>query len=234
MVLVVGVIASLDSSSTLSWVFRIGFSLDFTCTPIQKMSKDNATKLHLCCGKRDFGKDWVNIDAFNADHIDYNIRNLDHLPFEDNRFDLIYCSHAIGYFDREEIKKLLAEWRRVLNPNGILRLATPDFDQIAYLYRTSQFELEEFLGLLYGKWEFEKGSNENHIYFKTTYDFASLKKVLEENGFSDVKHYDFRTTEHSEFDDHSKAHLPKNEEAIRTGVFKENQTLVSLNVECRK
>lgn len=199
---------------------------------LQKMTIQN--KLHLCCGMRNFGDDWVNVDTFSAPHIGFLIRDLDHLPFEDNRFDLIYCSHAIGYFDREKIKDLLKEWKRVLKPNGILRLATPDFDKITYLYRTGKFELNDLLGLLYGKWPMESGTIEKNIYFRTTYDFQSLKLVLEEAGFKDVQLYDYRMTEHSEFDDHSKAHLPKDMEAIKTGNFTEKHTLVSLNIQCKK
>lgn len=202
------------------------------------MPDNKPTKLHLCCGMRDFGKEWTHIDGFHAPHIDYLIRDLNVLPFEDNSFDLIYCSHAIGYFDREEIVPILKEWMRVLKPGGTLRLATPDFDTINYLYRTGQYELEQLLGLLYGKWEFETGCtssvSRSHIYFKTTYDFVSLQNLLRSTGFDKINIYDYRDTEHSEFDDHSKAHLPNDPEAIRTGNFTEKHTLVSLNVECKK
>lgn len=190
-----------------------------------------ANKLHLCCGNRDFGDGWVNIDAFSAKHIHYQIKDLNVLPFEDESFDLIYCSHAIGYFDRQEIVPILAEWRRVLKKGGTLRLATPDFDSINYIYRTGRVDLKDILGLLYGKWNVPGIGN---IYFKTTYDFVSLRELLVENGFSSVNLYDFRDTEHSEFDDHSKAHLPHDPEAIASGNYNEKHTLVSLNVECKK
>ena len=45
-------------------------------------------------------------------------------------------------------------------------------------------------------------------------------------GFKDIKRYDWRETEHAEFDDHSQAYLPH--------MDKENGTLISLNVECTK
>lgn len=192
------------------------------------------TKLHLCCGSRDFGADWISVDGNSFPHIDYRVRDLNVLPFEDERFDLIYCSHAIGYFDREEIVPILKEWMRVLKKGGTLRLATPDFDSINYLYRRGKFKLNELLGLLYGKWPFESGNTQKHIYFKTTYDFVSLRDLLTSIGFSQINLYDFRDTEHSEFDDHSKAHLPHIQSSIQTGVFTDKQTLVSLNVQCRK
>lgn len=195
--------------------------------------ENKPTKLHLCCGNRNFGKDWIHVDGMPQPHLDYVIKDLGCLPFPNESFDLIYCSHAIGYFDREGIVPILAEWRRVLKTGGTLRLATPDFDTINYLYRTGQYELEDLLGLLYGKWEFD-GNNKKHIYFKTTYDFVSLRNLLHSVGFKNANLWDFRDTEHSEFDDHSKAHLPHDPEAILTGNFTDKQTLVSLNVECKK
>ena len=41
-----------------------------------------------------------------------------------------------------------------------------------------------------------------------------------------VIEYDWRETEHSEFDDHSQAYIPH--------MDKDNGTLISLNVECIK
>ena len=36
-------------------------------------------KLHLGCGERDFGKDWVHIDGGDFDHLDsHSITNLDY------------------------------------------------------------------------------------------------------------------------------------------------------------
>ncbi|WP_274607870.1 MULTISPECIES: class I SAM-dependent methyltransferase [Thiorhodovibrio] len=37
-------------------------------------------------------------------------------------------------FERRDFRAVLAEWRRVLKPGGILRLAVPDFAACAKLY----------------------------------------------------------------------------------------------------
>ena len=91
-------------------------------------------KLHLGCGWRDFGKDWIHIDNGDYEHLTHksNVTNLS--MFQDNSVDLIYASHVIAYFDRKEILEVLSEWNRVLKPNGILRLATPDFGIMVDLY----------------------------------------------------------------------------------------------------
>ena len=64
------------------------------------------------------------------------------------------------------------------------------------------------------------------IYHKTTYDFHSLKMLLEKLGMKNIKRYDWRDVDHSIFDDHSQAYIPH--------MDKDNGTLISLNVECMK
>ena len=64
------------------------------------------------------------------------------------------------------------------------------------------------------------------LFHKTCYDYKSLKNLLNENRFKNVKLYDWRETEHSQYDDHSQAYFPHME--------KENGLLISLNIECQK
>ena len=174
-------------------------------------------KLHLGCGKRNFGSDWIHIDQEDYPHITRH--DVTNLLVEDGACELIYASHLINYFDREEIVPVLKEWARSLNSGGILRLAVPNFKVMANLY-TQGYTLDSFLGPLYGK------MNRDKIYHKTAYDFSSLRDLLLECGFSSVDLYDWRDTDHAEFDDHSQAYLPH--------MDKENGVLLSLNVEATK
>ena len=177
-------------------------------------------KLNLGCGWRNFGKDWIHIDGGDYKHLDYN--NIIKLDYEDNSVDLIYASHVIEYFDREEIIEVLREWVRVLKPKGILRLAVPNFKAMVNIYLNSSYPLDKFLGPLYGRMDM----GESKIYHKTTYDFNSLKSLLENLGMKNVKMYDWKQTEHSKYDDHSQAYIPH--------MDKEKGILISLNVEAIK
>jgi predicted SAM-dependent methyltransferase len=178
------------------------------------------TKLHLGCGKRDFGSEWDHIDGGDFPHL--KSHDIINLPYSDNSVDLIYASHVLEYFDREEAAFVLKEWNRVLVPSGILRLAVPDFEQMCKLYYEKEFPLKNFLGPLYGKMTMSNKS----IYHKTTYDYEDIKSLLKNCGFMNVYRYNWRTTEHSHIDDHSMAHLPH--------MDKEDGTLISLNVEAIK
>ena len=177
-------------------------------------------KINMGCGWRDFGKDWIHIDGGDYSHLDY--KSITDLVFEDGTVDLIYSSHVIAYFDRVEIVEVLKEWRRVLKPGGTLRLATPDFEVMTHLYHKGKISLSEMVGPLYGKMDM----GDKSIYHKTTYDESTIKQILENSGFSQIIRYNWRETEHSDFDDHSQAYIPH--------MDKENGTLVSLNVECIK
>lgn len=180
-------------------------------------------KLHIGCGMRNFGKDWYHVDIAEYPHIVSHDIYLN--EFDDESADLIYSAHMIEYLDRDSVKLLLKSWFKVLNHGGTLRLAVPDFEKLSRLYTQGHCSLSNILGPLYGK--MVVGGKDRIIYHRTTYDFPSLKLLLEEIGFTNVKRYDWRTTDHSMYDDHSQAYLcPRGD--------KENGILISLNVECTK
>ena len=62
-------------------------------------------KINMGCGWRNFGKDWDHIDGGDYSHLDS--KDIFNLPYEDNSVDLIYASHVIEYFNREEVKDVL-------------------------------------------------------------------------------------------------------------------------------
>ena len=179
-------------------------------------------KLNLGCGWRNFGSDWIHIDGGDYDHLDYT--DITKLELEDDSVDLIYASHVLEYFDINQAKAALREWRRVLKPGGELRVAVPDFEAMNTLYHNGNIKLKDIIGPLYGRMPM----GDNMIYHKTTYDYESLYLLLYELAYNDIKRYDWREYEvHRQNDDHSKAYLdPKGD--------KDTGTLISLNVTCNK
>lgn len=182
-------------------------------------------KIHLGCGKRCL-PGYVHVDRADFEHIDHN-HDIASLPmFAGDSADLIYCCHALEYFDREQAPAVLAEWRRVLRPGGILRLAVPDFEALVEVYRQSG-ELDRVLGPLYGRWPIPGG--DAVIYHRTVYDRASLTELLASCGFVDVEPWDWREVFSGElagFDDYSQAYYPH--------MDKERGLLISLNLQARR
>ncbi len=59
---------------------------------------------------------------------------LEGIPFEDAAFDVVYHSHLLEHFPREQAKPFFTECHRVLRPGGVLRVVVPDLEQICRLY----------------------------------------------------------------------------------------------------
>lgn len=188
------------------------------------VSKKKLLKLHLGCWKRNI-PEFTNVDICDLSHIHHK-RSVDNLRiFKNNSAELIYASHVLEYFDREEAVKVLKEWRRVLVPGGTLRLAVPDFEQLAKVYKKYK-DLNKILGPLYGKMEVKTTERKKAIYHKTVYDFGSLETLLKSTGFKNIKRYDWKKTIHKNYDDHSQAYIPH--------MDKKHGLLISLNIEAKK
>ncbi|RXF74449.1 class I SAM-dependent methyltransferase [Hansschlegelia zhihuaiae] len=175
-------------------------------------------KLHLGCGPK-YIPGFLHVDALDFPHVD--VRGpVDILPFaKDQSVEMIYACHVLEHFGRYEINRILAEWYRVLKPGGVLRLAVPNFEAVAKLYVLGRLQngLDEVMGLIVG------GQKDEYDYHKVAFDGESLTQRLKSVGFSTVRGWDWRETEHSALDDYSQAYLPH--------MDKTNGTLVSLNIE---
>lgn len=179
-------------------------------------------QLHLGCGKRCI-PNFIHVDIADFPHVNHR-HDIKDLPmFPNDSVDLIYCSHALQYFDQFEAFDALREWRRVLKHGGVLRLAVPDFEKIVWVYlKDRNLDGRGMLGPLYGRMMV----GDKVIYHKTAYDFESLKSLLELVGFRNVRRYDWRQTIHKNYDDCSQSYIPH--------MDKQHGVLISLNVETTK
>jgi hypothetical protein len=76
------------------------------------------------------------------------------------------------------------------------------------------------IGALFGRGDYLYNIHYN------VFDFDSLADALKQAGFTNVRNYDWRKTEHSAVDDYSQAYIPH--------MDKEHGIQISLNVECDK
>ena len=81
--------------------------LSVTLTDISEGMLRDARRNLMSCSNRDFT---------------YVVADAAHLPFADNRFDLILANHVLFYLDNP--MDALKEIKRVLNPNGVLIAST--------------------------------------------------------------------------------------------------------------
>lgn len=84
-----------------------------------------AVRLHIGCGASPI-EGWVNVDIQDGAGVDRLLDVRRGLPFED--VELIFAEHFIEHLTLEESLAFLAECRRILLPEGVLRLSTPNLD----------------------------------------------------------------------------------------------------------
>jgi predicted SAM-dependent methyltransferase len=56
------------------------------------------------------------------------------IPLPDSSVEVLYTSHMVEHLDRERVKTFFSEVRRILAPNGIIRIAVPDLKKLVTEY----------------------------------------------------------------------------------------------------
>ena len=76
----------------------------------------------------------MNIDFTSSAPCVKSVNLLKGFPFDNDSFDVVYSSHVLEHFTKEQAKTLLAEARRVLKPGGVLRIVVPDLENVCAEY----------------------------------------------------------------------------------------------------
>ncbi len=175
-------------------------------------------KLHVGCGKNVI-PGWTNVDLISypgVSHTD-DASKLTSIP--DASCDIIYACHVLEHISRHKTVQTLALWKNKLKPGGVLRLSVPDFSKVTQIY-SSTGDIKNCIGLVSG------GQRNMYDYHMMIFDRKLLGEYLAVAGFTEIREWDWRKTEHAAYDDYSQAYIPH--------MDKENGTLMSLNVEAIK
>ena len=168
-------------------------------------------KLNLGCASQ-VPDGWVNVDyalgarfmkipffpAFNTKvklfNLDWNEKIYLHdltkkFPWADSSSDIIYSSHTLEHFSKEDGRRFLAECHRVLRKNGIIRIVVPELRHNVIEYIEGRIQADDFLeklGVQYGN---SKNAIKKRLYaffqfpHKCMYDNPRLIEILNEIGF---------------------------------------------------
>jgi SAM-dependent methyltransferase len=167
----------------------------FVRPPFPKL-ENGQINLHLGCGDVNDPR-FINIDGQAAPHIHY-VRQIDNLsPFQDNSVNLVYACHCLEHFPHGKISAVLAEWFRVLSPDGILRLSVPDFDLLINIYQDNQNQINTILYPLLG------GQENKFDYHETAFNRSRLEYLLKKAGFREVQQWYPEQNELTKIDDWS-------------------------------
>ena len=88
-----------------------------------------------CWGRARDG--WVNVDFTQTLPGVMACNLLDSLPYADASATVVYASHVLEHFSRDDALRFLEECRRILRPGGVLRLAVPDLRWLVDGYRAA-------------------------------------------------------------------------------------------------
>jgi predicted SAM-dependent methyltransferase len=84
-------------------------------------------RLHIGCGQQSLAG-WINIDNQGLPGVDQVLDVRHGLPF--SGVSAIYAEHFLEHLSLDEGLAFLGECRRVLLPDGVLRLSTPNLDWV--------------------------------------------------------------------------------------------------------
>jgi predicted SAM-dependent methyltransferase len=125
-------------------------------------------------------------------------------PFEDGTFDYVFSEHTIEHLPYRSGLSMLGECHRVLKPRGKVRIATPDLERIARLYRGDESDRR------YVRWSIDTFRSSpdaamqeadgyrtsfviNNMFrgwgHRFIYDEVTLRAALERAGFVDVQRF---------------------------------------------
>lgn len=135
-------------------------------------------KLHLGCGHIRLD-DYVNVDKFNP-KADVQADLLS-LPFPDESAEVVVANHVIEHISWQYQMRLYEEFHRVLQPDGVLKLGYPEWEECAKNFLSNQggIRWKWWVQTLYGS-QHEPG--QQHLAPIVT---SRLVEQLTEVGFKD-------------------------------------------------
>src|SRR5258708_5950758 len=89
---------------------------------------EGQTRLHLGCGGNIL-QGWANIDRLENDEV-INWDLTASLPLQPESVSLIFSEHFIEHITLQQATQLLADCHRALQPDGVLRVSTPNLRKL--------------------------------------------------------------------------------------------------------
>jgi SAM-dependent methyltransferase len=134
----------------------------------------------------------LDIDASVKPDIVASITDLS--PIGSATIDAIWCSHNLEHLHSHDVTAALAEFRRVLKPDGFALITSPDLEEIAQLIIEGRLEDEAYrspagpitaLDMLYGH-SASIQAGHHHMAHNTGFTAETLGKKLAKSQFTEV------------------------------------------------
>lgn len=134
----------------------------------------------------------LDIDPRGSPDIVCDARELAQL--EPAQFDAVYCSHNLEHYYRHEVPRVLAGFRHVLKPHGLVHVRVPDIAEVMRLAVENRLDLEDtlysseagpitVLDVIYGLGSEIEATGQAFFAHKTGFTQRSLLRALRAAGF---------------------------------------------------
>jgi predicted SAM-dependent methyltransferase len=166
------------------WDAKTGqsYNLPPTAKPLRPVNWQEGTKkiVDLGCGEPENSYNTeegkvLRVDIREEVKPDYRC-DLRKLPFATKEFDIVFSSHVLEHFARNETKAVLDEWIRILKEDGELRLVLPNLEWAAQHVMNKEIDTD-VMNVFYGAQSY----NEN--FHKTGFTPQIIEQLLAERGF---------------------------------------------------
>lgn len=163
---------------------------------LRRFAKSRPEPRYLNFGSGPRGKaesNWVNIDGFPYATVHYCVDFQRPLPLASGIFVGVFCEHVIEHFTYHDGVAICRELHRCLAAAGVLRVIVPDAEFVMRSYFNTPLELVHRRGVngytpMEVVNEYFRQGYEHHF----LYDWPTMKKLLHEAGFDDVRRGAFR------------------------------------------
>lgn len=149
-------------------------------------------RLHAAFQNPDWAEVRLDIDPSVRPDVIGSIVDLGAL--RDAAFDAIWCSHNLEHLHTHDVPKALAEFRRVLKPEGFALITTPDLEAIAKLVVDGRLEDTAYqspagpitaLDMLYGL-SVAIANGHTFMAHHTGFTVDRLNRILINSGFAEA------------------------------------------------
>ena len=163
-------------------------------------------RLHIGGGPR-LLEGWLNTDLESSSGV-MAMDATRAFPFADGSFAFLFSEHMIEHVPYEGGVSMVQECYRVLQPGGVIRLVTPDLKALASLYASPLGEIEKgyldwFCAELLCPDRLITPAQVLNAHFRLwghqfLYDEETLRDLLANAGFHDIRRCDLMQSEHPE------------------------------------
>ena len=159
---------------------------------------------------------WISVDLLgDPEGIAIRFDGAQRWPLDDGCAEAVNSEHFLEHLDPADAPRYFAEAFRVLEPGGVIRTSTPDLEGLMAVY-AERDAVALTTHREHGYTACDHADLVNNYFYswghRHIYDFASLKRLLTEAGFTDVTRAAYGESAHDVLrgiDRHEMGHLAR-------------------------